>query len=112
MLPVGRAFDPQMLRSLVVLLAASGVAAAEPKSDPDVAFRAEAKQLATASKRQLVGWGTAKLDGTSRRYRFAALLATGKQEIAQASKPCAARPTTPSRAAACTSSSRRRESCG
>jgi hypothetical protein len=81
--PALRALDPQMRRSLVILLAAGGVASAEPKSDPDVAFRAEAKQLATASKRQLVGWGTARLDGTNRRYRFATLLATGKQEIAQ-----------------------------
>src|SRR5215470_14753639 len=73
-----------MLRSLVTLLAVvagPGLAAAGPKSDPDVTFRAEAKQFATATKRQLVGWGTVRLDGTSRRYRFAALVATGKHDL-------------------------------
>src|SRR5262245_26167732 len=81
MQPVRRAFDRQMLRSLVVLLAASGLVAADPKSDPDVTFRAEAKQFATTSKRQIIGWGTVRLDGTSRRYRFAAMIASGKRDI-------------------------------
>jgi hypothetical protein len=73
----------QMFRIFPILLAMTAAtvatAAGDPKPAPDDAFRAAAKQFESASRRQLVAWGTVRLDGTAHRYRFAALEATGKQ---------------------------------
>jgi hypothetical protein len=55
------------MKSLVVLALLTGAAQAGPDED----FRAQASALAKAHGGQIEAWGTLRLDGTARPYRFA-----------------------------------------
>ena len=62
-------------------LAIAPRAVAAPRADGDAAFRAEAQAYAATTRRQVVAWGTVRLDGTPRRYPIATLEASGGTSV-------------------------------